>query len=417
MAGVAPPESSTTTEKEAKVNPHRESETAKGDASLTLPDASLTLPDASLTLPVEHQGILERYTQTSMFQMLSPLIFNMKMFGLYFVRHYPEESEKSVSDTRAESHRTRCPTPSQVYASVCVLLLWVYAVLCGLNLTTGDHYGSDLFIKILGVITSTFAGVNATVVYVAFHRADWLPELFIYWDRLHGDVSNDRIKYVRKRVLAAVVLLWMIILSSLAYTIYMIFFLAGSEPLFTFLSRDLIFNLVVKYMVLVESLLLFGAWMFPMFLMSGLFAGVYREFLKLNTDISKVIGDKRALESEIATHRLRHQNLCRLVDKADRCVSVLLANSFVMIVAIICLMLYMAVSVWDTVLGGSLRVYFGCWTVVSSLYLGISSIGAALVNSQVSLTLVPSSTIPGTHPMTWGGGAITEGLPFCGGPR
>ena len=371
MADLALPESRNNMQKEAKSNSHRESalqdEPEKGDTPFTL--------------PIEHKGILERYTETSVFQMFSPLIFNMKIFGLYFVRHYPEKS----SCSGAVSYCTKCPTRSQVYATVCLLLCWTNVIPYLLNFTFEDRFGTKVLYKILSVLATTFASVNATVLYIAFHRADWLPEFFIYWDGLHGDVSKDRIKYVRKRVLACVVLSWIILLASMAYSIYtLLLFPPGTDDMMSaFFPKDSPFKHILKCVQIVPTLLIYTAWLLPMFLMSGVFEGLYREFVKLNKDISSVIHDKTDLGSEISAIRLRHQNICTLVEKADRSLNLLLANSFLMHVVIICIMMYMAVSE-EHVFGEGMRVFVASWIIWSTLYLGISSMGAALVNSQVS---------------------------------
>ena len=372
MADLALPESSNNMQKEPKVNSQRESALQDGSEKGDIP----------FTLPIEHKGILERYTETSVFQMFSPLIFNMKIFGLYFVRHYPENNRPSCSG--AVSHCTKCPTRSQVYAIVCLLLCWTNLIQNLLNFTLEDRFGTKMFHKILGVLSATFASVNATVLYIAFHRADWLPEFFIYWHGLHGDVSKDRIKYVRKRVLASLVLTWIILVASMAYDIYISFFnRAADSMIFLFIPKDSPFKHILKVVQTVQTLIMFSAWLLPMFLMSGIFEGLYREFLKLNKDISSVIHDKTALRSKISAIRLRHQNLCTLVEKADRSLNLLLANSFLMHVVIICILMYMAVSE-EHVFGQGMRVFVAWWIIWSTLYLGTSSMGAALVNSQVS---------------------------------
>ena len=375
MASPALPESSISSnnmEKEANVKPHKGFGLQKEDEK----------GNRSLTLAVEDKGILERYTETSIFKMLSPLIFNMKIVGLSFVRHYPEKS-----DGGATSCGMKCPTRSQVYATVCLMLHWANLIHNLLVFNSDEQFGQILFRKIIVGLGSIFACINATALYLAFHRADCLPELFIYWDGLHGEVSQERIKYVKKRVVVCVVLSWLIILSSLACIIYGLFFSAEIDTEFFRFSpedsyrptRDLINSVYV-----VEMLYTFSACLFPISLICGIFAGLYREFCMVNKDILSVISDKTALESRISSIRLRHQNLCTLVEKADRSVNPLLANSFVMNTASLCVLVYMSVSD-QLVFDGGLQVFIACWFILGTIYLGINSIGAALVNSQVSV--------------------------------
>ena len=336
--------------------------------------------NTSLTLPVEYKGILERYRQTTIFQMLSPLFFNMKFVGLYFERHYPDKNGRS-----AAPHGTKRPTPSQVYATVCLLLHWTIFLRSILLLSNSeDHSDEAILMKIVAGIISIFTSINATVLYIASHRADWLPALFIYWDGLHGDVSKDRVRYFRKVAIAAVVISWTFMSAGLAYAIYGLFF-AGLDEELVYFTKDMIYETGFKYLEVVHTVFFFGAWLYPIFLMCGAFTGLYKEFLTLNTDISRVIGDKTALESEISSIRLRHQNLCTLVEKADKPLNPLLANSFVMNVITVCIMLYMSISNESVFSTDVLLVFYVYWTLLSALYLGISSVGGAVVNAQVSI--------------------------------
>ena len=375
MASPALPESSISSnnmEKEANVKPHKGSGLQKEDEK----------GNRSLTLPVEDKGILERYTETSIFQMLSPLIINMKIVGLSFVRHYPEKS-----DHGGASCGMKCPTRSQVYATVCLLIYWARVILSLLAFNSDEHFGNILFGKILYGLGAICGCINATVLYLAFHRTDWLPELFIYWDGLHGEVSQERIKYVKKRVVVCVVLSWVIILSSVAYIAFVMFFTTQTDfDYLKFLPKDGPYLLILRCVLVAWSVFTFSAWIFPICLMCVIFTGLYKEFRMLNKDISSVIGDKTALESAISGLRLRHQNLCILVEKADRPVNLLLANSFVMNTACLCILVYRSVSARE------LLVFTACWIILTTLYLGISSVGAALVNSQVSITRI--SIIP-----------------------
>ena len=374
MASPALPESSISSkniEKETNVKP-RESELQKEDEK----------GNRSLTLPVEDKGILERYTETSIFQMLSPLIINMKIVGLSFVRHYPEKS-----DHGGASCGTKCPTRSQVYATVCYFFYWARVIQSLLVFNSEEHFGNILFGKIMYGLGAIFACTNATVLYLAFHRADCLPELFIYWDGLHGEVSQERIKYVKKRVVVCVVLSWLIILSSVAYIAFGMFFTTQTDfDYLKFFPKDGPYLLILRCVLVVGYFFTFSAWIFPICLMCGIFTGLYMEFRVLNKDIASVIGDKTALESAISGSRSRHQNLCTLVEKADRPVNLLLANSFVMNTACLCILVYSSVSARE------LQVFTACWIILSTLSLGVSSVGAALVNSQVSITRI--SIIP-----------------------
>ena len=101
----------------------------------------------------------------------------------------------------------------------------------------------------------------------------------------------------------------------------------------------------------------------------------------VNTELAHIIGDQEQLEMCMPVTRLRHQNVGKLVENADRFLRLHIAATFVT------LNLYFLGPGWRL---GVEPIFFTIgltWTLLSLSYLGIVCVGAAMVNSQVFIII------------------------------
>ena len=353
---------------------------AAGDRAFVWVDEAFRLPETNTKTCCKSQpepglSIYERYTNTSLFKALYPLFFSMKLTGLYFVRNYPEPGCRP---------RGILPTPSQLFATGCLIIHWLNVIRSLFSFNSEDQFGSELFMKVVFTSFGILASLNVTTLYIACHRSDWLPELFLYWDGLRSLSNQSCVQYVRKRVLGLCVFSWVIIFSSISCNAY----IAVSRNMFD--MRFLPFTLdmphfqVVKLVFIIVDLLLNSAWLFPVILTCGTCVVLFKEFSMVNTKLLTILGDLDILAVDMPSIRLRHQNVCKLVEKADKFLCLHMAASFVHNILTICLMLYVLAfdqrfNLDPVVLGISVA-----WTLTAIVYLGVGCVGGAMVNSQVT---------------------------------
>ena len=354
---------------------------AAGDRAIAWVDDAL--PETNTKTSCKSQpepglSIYERYTNTSLFKALYPLFFSMKLTGLYFVRNYPEPGCRP---------RSILPTPSQLFATGCLIIHWLNVIRSLYSFNSEDQFGSPLFLKIIFLIYGIFVAINVTVLYIACHRSDWLPELLLYWDGLHNlQAKKSTAKYINKRVLIVTILTWAFVLSMTMYTIYLYIFKETPARFLPFTS-DMPYFKVVKYAYVILDFFAYNAWLFPMVLTCGTCVFLCKEFSDVNNELLRLIGDWDRLAVRMPATRLRHQNVCKLVEKADKILCLHIAASFVDNILTICLTLYVLTS-GSIHLDPSVLVVCINWAVMAIVHLGIGCVGGAMVNSQVPCNLL-----------------------------
>ena len=113
---------------------------------------------------------------------LSPLLFNMKLFGLHFHRQDrrrrhtgdPEWNQSAVASTGTSS------TGLRVHATVMLIVIWVNAVRFVSVFTRTDRFGAILFMKITVFTFSGLIAILQTTYYYASHTTSGTPYLFPY---------------------------------------------------------------------------------------------------------------------------------------------------------------------------------------------------------------------------------------------
>ena len=252
------------------------------------------------------------------------------------------------------------------------------------SFTLEDQFGSELFMKVISTAFGIFTSLNVTTLYIACYRSDWLPELFLYWDGLHSSSKKNCVQYVRKRVLGLCVFSWVIILSYTSYSTYLSVSNDIMDIRFLPFTSDMPHFKDVKLAFIILDFIQYSAWLFPVILTCGTCVFLFKVFSMVNTNLLTILGDVDILAVDMPSIRLRHQNVCKLVEKADKFLCLHMAASFVDNILTICLMLYVLAFDQRFKLDPLVLVVCINWTIMSIVYLGIGCVGGAMVNSQVN---------------------------------
>jgi len=109
---------------------------------------------------------------------LTPLLFSMKLFGMYFERE--DRHRRRTDDPEwdpASSENRRSSRRLRVYATVVLFLVWLNAVRFGSLFATDNNYGK-LLTKINTLSWFVLLAIMFTAYYVASHRRQ-LVELIL----------------------------------------------------------------------------------------------------------------------------------------------------------------------------------------------------------------------------------------------
>ena len=246
---------------------------------------------------------------------LSPLLFSMKLFGLYFHR----EKRRPTDDPEWNQATTTTGTTStrlRVYATVVLILMWLNFFRAAFIFNNGDHFGSRLLLK-----TAIFAWFGLIAIlqssyYFASHTGQLVEVL------LTLPVTSDCVRGVRRAVVGMTAFTWVTLIINGAISSCFFFLTAG--------HYDFTLTPLVTYIEVPQDKLtiarVFGNLLYFLPIPCSLFAEVmslvlvyvfYHQFRKLKKHFRRALGERGQFIGDLSVFRRRHQTLSRAVSKVD----------------------------------------------------------------------------------------------------
>ena len=249
---------------------------------------------------------------------LSPLLFNMKVFGLYFHREgrrrrLTEAPEWNPATTAAVTRSKKL----RIYATVVLILVWLNYVRFASMFTRSDNFGAELLYKIT---VFTWAGLLA-IFQSAYYFACHTGQLFeILWTL---PVTRDCVRGARRTAFALMTFIWITLIGNMCVIAY-IFFGANMEykfifaPLFSYTHVPKDYILVAKAIGYIGFIIIFPGVYFAHSMSLVLVYMFYNQFKKLGKYFRRALGERGQFNGDLSVFRRRHQTLCHAVSKVDR---------------------------------------------------------------------------------------------------
>ena len=245
---------------------------------------------------------------------LSPLLFSMKLLGLYFRR----EHRRSTDDPEWNPTTTTARTASaklRVYASVFLTLMWLNTFRLVFMFDNSDHFGSRLLMKITVISWFGLLAILQSAYYFASHTGQ-LQEVL-----LTLPVTSDCI-LSRRIVIGLTASTWLFLIGNGTVSSCFFFLTDG--------NYDFTLAPLVTYIKVPEDKLViarvFGNLIYFVPIPCSIFAQVmtvvlvyvfYHEFRKVKKHFRRALGKQGQFSGELSVFRRRHQVLSRAVDKVD----------------------------------------------------------------------------------------------------
>ena len=316
-----------------------------------------------------------------------PLIFSLKLFGLYFVAEAPLSGGSSPKIRPSSKSGRLFRNPLHVYSFGVLLMLWLNVARMTTLFTSDDVIGSILFWKICVFTWMLMCALLCTAYYTACRR-DVIPHL-----NRSLSVDEDCARHIKKMSIIFAAIAWLAIVVNTFITIYGLFF--SNEivddmmaPCYS-LIRHGDFR-VPKSLFLIVNLYLNAAWVFPI-AMNAMFSSFFyhrlslinsrfRSTLKVEGQNEEYIGDV------IEAFRQEHQSVSRIIKRSDRLMALINASLISCLVAIFITMLYTIIFYpsRDPVIVFA-HVFWIFSTLVS---MSIAGAGCILVNHAVCKQLI-----------------------------
>jgi len=242
---------------------------------------------------------------------LTPLLFSMKLFGLYFCREVRRQRSTNDAEWNPSTMTWQAEgTPStklRVYATVILIFVWINAVRFATMFTREDQYGAMLLMKITMFTFCILIAIFQTTYYYASHTEKLLKIL------LTLPVTRDCVRNVRRGTVGLMTFIWLAMIADFCGGSY-IFFTSGEEynfvlaPFVTYINVPEDKLQVVKVIGYLGFMSLFTGFFFAHSMNLVLVYIFYCQYKKLKKNFSRALGERGQFNGNLSLFRRRHSN-------------------------------------------------------------------------------------------------------------
>jgi len=318
---------------------------------------------------------------------LSPLLFCMKLFGLYFhrePRHRPRTDDPEWNPTTTPTCTSS--TKLRVYATILLSLVWINFVRFTLAFTRSDHVGDLLFMKITVFSWCGLFAIFQTTYYYTSHTGQLLKILVTL------PVTRDCVRGVHRAAIGLTVFIWIALVIALLAGGY-VFFNSAEElnfilaPFFTYIDVPKDHMFAVKILGYIAYTLVIPGVLFAHALAVVLVYIFYSQFKKLEENFCDALGKRGQFSGDLSVFRRRHQTLSCAVSEVDEFMMVSNVAGFVCHICNIIILLYSVFFYPDTtkdIIAAAAYVFWLCANVIGLFF---SASAGIIVNHMVRICL------------------------------
>ena len=316
---------------------------------------------------------------------LWPLLFSMKLFGLYFL--HKDRHQRRTDDPEWNSATTTTHTSSswlRGYATVILILTWLNAVRFATIFNGSDHFGAPLLMKITMVTWFGLAAIFQTAYYYASHKGRLVKIL------LTLPVTRQGVYSAHRCAITLSAIIWITLSIDLIIGTYLYF--QGDRydfmiaPFVTHIDVPEDNMTVARVLAYISYVMIFPGVYFSHG-MNQLLGYVFcSEYKKLKKNFRLALGVRGQFSGDLSLFRRRHQTLSRAVTKADGFVKFSNVAGFVCHIANIILLIYSLIFLPESrnnFVSGAVYVF---WLAGNIDGLFFSASAAITINHMVRIT-------------------------------
>jgi len=269
---------------------------------------------------------------------LSPLLFSMKLCGLYFQRE--DRHRRRTDDPESNPAMKTTHTSStwlRVYATVVLILFWFNVVRFASVFNQNDNFGATI-LKISIFTWFCLVVIFQTAYYYASHTGRLLKIL------LKLPVTHECVQKVHRAAVGVTVFIWIGIFLDIVVGIY--FYFDGNRydfmltPFVTYIDVSEDNMMIARVIGYIVYMLVFLGIFFSHAMNQVLVYIFYSQFKKLKRNFRSALGERGQFTGDLSIFRRRHQTLSRAVSKVDGFVKFGNVAGFVCHTANIILLIY-----------------------------------------------------------------------------
>jgi len=237
---------------------------------------------------------------------LSPMLFSIKLFGLYFHR---EDRLRRRSDDPGWNPATTTPSTAsnklRVYATVALILSWLNVFRLAFLFTNSDHFGAVLLMKIPVFTWFVLSAIMRTAYYYASHTGKLLKVL------LTLPMTQDCVRGAHRVAIGITALAWINMIINGTVSIHFYF---GTDGKFDYILAPMVTYIEIPddkvvFARLIGNLLhvlLIPSYVFAALMTQVLVYVFYHQFRKLKKNFSLALGKRRQFSGDLSVFRRRH---------------------------------------------------------------------------------------------------------------
>ena len=315
----------------------------------------------------------KRCTTSPVHQALKSLSISCIMCGLIFRKNFAAKGYK------------RHMHPSHIYSLILILFLTTN-VFRWLTMFHGNEaFGSILFIKITYCAWSLETLAHHMACFIANESHSRLPMFFDEWEKIRQHCAQS-MNAIKRQTNVGTAVLWILVLANTGFCAYLIFVTDLQDVLLTPWNRESKFVVVIQMVNLIQQFYLTFVWFATSIFMFLICNTLAFEFKEVRQGIERMTCGKAAeCVDNLEGLRRQHQNLCNLVEKADRMFSMQIAISLSGSLVISCLVLYTLIYDDHSNTNGTgmivIKVFWVCTALAKVI---IDCISGAILNDAVS---------------------------------
>jgi len=321
---------------------------------------------------------------------LTPLLFSMKLFGLYFRREVrrkrpANDAEWNPGTTTGKAEGTSS-TNLRVYATVILILVWINTVRFATMFTREDQFGAILLMKITMFTFCVLAAIFQTTYYYANHTGKLLKILITL------PVTRDCVRSVRRSTVGLMAFIWVTMIANFCGGSYLFFtgdekynFVLAPFVTYIYVPKDKLE--VVKVIGYFGYMSLFTGFLFAHSMNLILVYTFYCQYKKLKKNFSRALGKRGQFNGNLSLFRRRHQTLSRAVSKVDGFMRLSNVAGFVCHIINTILLLYSIIFYGKSMNQFNDIVSFLFWLIANIDGLLIAASAGVIVNHMVCMCI------------------------------
>ena len=272
----------------------------------------------SNTSPTDVEEQLQLADGDAVLKCFSPLLYSMKVSGLYFTQasRRIHDASTSISGTTG-SKVTRKWNGGRIYAIVIMMVFWLNAGRLFTVFDKADKFGAVLLLKLAVVSGQLFSALQQTACFVACNTRNL--------DRMFSGATLPKSDVGRYRRLAVIhtIVCWFLLMVQMSillpwFTMHNMSLDFSMTPLgvHVFVSDHVI--MIADVMTTLLLILTEYTYLFSHSVNYMVSSILYDQFRALNKDFHNAIGHSGEFQGRIREFRRRHQKLSQSVQNADQ---------------------------------------------------------------------------------------------------